>query len=294
MQTISINDFLDQSEIRHKSNPGNFNILRITEKDPCALRPIAYNRRSFYKINLLRGSYNIHFAEETYKVRKAAIFFANPLSPYNWIPNDGEHSGVYCIFNTDFFHNFGSLGAYSVFQQDGLKVFELEEEQFFRLDGIFKVIEDTHDSDNEHKYDLIRSKIYELLHFASKLSPQDSNVDRHNKTSTRIIKAFLDLLEQQFNTEIMPHGRILNRASDFAEALSVHPNYLNRILKGNMGSSTKQLIQERFLQEARLLLKHTDLDISEISHRLGFRELTHFSGFFKKHEGISPSMYRKV
>lgn len=294
MQTISINNFLDKSKIRSKSSPGNFTIVRITEKDPCALQPIPYNRRSFYKINLLKGSYNIHFAEETYKVRKNAIFFANPLSPYNWIPNEGEHSGVYCIFDTDFFHNFGSLDAYPVFQLDGLKVFELEEEQFLRLNGIFNEMEDTYDCDNEYKYDLIRSKIYELLYFASKLNSQKSNVDRHNKTSTRIIKAFLDLLEQQFNTAILPRPRILNRASVFAEALSVHPNYLNRILKGNMGSSTKQLIQERFLQEARLLLKHTDLDISEISHLLGFRELTHFSGFFKKHEGISPSLYRKV
>ncbi|WP_343657838.1 helix-turn-helix domain-containing protein [Chryseobacterium sp.] len=294
MQTININDFLDKSEIRHKLSPGNFNILRITEKDPCALQPIPYNRRSFYKINLLKGSYNIHFAEETYEIKKNAIFFANPLNPYNWIPNDGEHSGVYCIFDADFFHNFGSLGSYSVFQQDGLKVFELEEEQFFRLDNIFNEMEDTYDSHNEHKYDFIRSKIYELLHFASKLSPQKSNVDRHNKTSARIVKAFLDLLKEQFNKAIIPSGHILNRASDFAEALSVHPNYLNRILKVNMGSSTKQLIQERFLQEARLLLKYTDLDISEISHILGFRELTHFSGFFKKFEGISPSLYRKV
>ncbi|MEH6679807.1 MAG: helix-turn-helix transcriptional regulator [Sediminicola sp.] len=294
MRTIGINDFLDKSESRNERSLGNFNMLRITEKDPCALQPIPYDRRAFYKINLLKGSYTVHFAEETYKVRKNAIFFANPLSPYNWIPNDGEHSGVYCVFNTDFFHNFGSLGAYAVFQQDGVKVFELEEEQFFRLDHIFNEMQNTYDSDNGHKYDLIRSKIYELLHFASNLSPQKSNVDRHNKTSARIVKAFLDLLEQQFNTEIVPHGRILNRASNFAEALSVHPNYLNRILKRNMGSSTKQLIQERFLQEARLLLKHTDLTISEISHLLGFRELTHFSGFFKKCEGISPSMYRKV
>ncbi|QDW25202.1 helix-turn-helix domain-containing protein [Pedobacter sp. KBS0701] len=294
MQNVNITEFLDQSEIERKPSPGNFNIFWITEKDPCAIRPIPYNRRSFYKINLLIGSYNIHFAEETYNVRKAAIFFANPLSPYNWIPNDGEHSGVYCIFNADFFHNFGSLGAYSVFQQDGLKVFELEEEQLFRINNIFKVIQDAYDSGNEHKYDLIRSKIYELLHFASELSTENPNVERHNKSSTRMIKEFLALLEQQFNTEIKPRGRILNRASDFAEALSVHPNYLNRILKKNMGSSTKQLIQERFLQEARLFLKHTDLDVSEISHLLGFYELTHFSSFFKKWEGISPSAYRKV
>lgn len=173
-------------------------------------------------------------------------------------------------------------------------MFELEEEQLFRINNIFKVIQDAYDSGNEHKYDLIRSKIYELLHFASELSTENPNVERHNKSSTRMIKEFLALLEQQFNTEIKPRGRILNRASDFAEALSVHPNYLNRILKKNMGSSTKQLIQERFLQEARLFLKHTDLDVSEISHLLGFYELTHFSSFFKKWEGISPSAYRKV
>lgn len=294
MQTISINDFLGKSSVRHKSGPGNFNMLRITETDPCALQPIPYHRRSFYKINLIRGAYTIHFAEETYKVSKYAIFFASPLSPYNWIPNDGQHSGVYCIFNTDFFHHFGSLDAYSVFQHDGVKVFELQEEQFLRLDGIFNEMQDAYHSDDKHKYDLIRSKIYGLLHFASKLDTQKDNVFQHGRASARLTKTFLDLLEQQFNTAINPNGIILKTTFDFARALSVHPNYLNRILKENMGSSTKQLIQERFLQQARILLKYSDLDVSEISHALGFRELTHFSAFFRKHEGTSPSMYRKV
>ncbi|REA63579.1 AraC family transcriptional regulator [Dyadobacter luteus] len=294
MQTISINDFLEKSNVSHMSGPGNFNMLRINEKDPCALQPIPYHRRSFYKINLLRGSYDIHFAEETYKVSKYAIFFANPLSPYNWIPGDGAHSGVYCIFNTDFFHHFGSLQAYSVFQQDGVKVFELQEEQFFRLDGIFSEMQAAYQSDDKHKYDLIRSKIYELLHFASKLDTQKGNVFQHGRASARLVKAFLDLLEEQFDVAINPNGIILKTTFDFAAALSVHPNYLNRVLKENMGSSTKQLIQERFLQQARILLRYSDLDISQIAHMLGFRELTHFSAFFRKHERISPSMCRKV
>jgi len=294
MRTISINDFLEKSNIRHKSSPGDFNIIRITNKDPCALQPIPYNRRSFYKINLLRGSYNIHFAEETYIVRKNAIFFASPLRPYNWIPNDGEHSGVYCIFNSDFFHHFGSLDEYSVFQRDGLKVFELEEDQFLGLDRIFVEMDAICNSNDRHKYDVIRSKVYGILHFASKLDPQKNTVYRHSKASARLSKAFLDLLEQQFNTATSPNGVMLKTTYEFAEVLSVHPHYLNRVLKENMGSSTKQLIQERFLQQARILLKYSDLDISEISHLLGFRELTHFSAFFRKHQGTSPSMFRKV
>lgn len=44
---------------------------------------------------------------------------------------------------------------------------------------------------------------------------------------------------------------------------------------------------------SRSLLERTGLSVQEISDRLGFVDYHHFSGFFKKESGVSPSDYRK-
>jgi AraC-like DNA-binding protein len=54
------------------------------------------------------------------------------------------------------------------------------------------------------------------------------------------------------------------------------------------------VISERLLQEAKILLKHTDWNISEIAYSLGFEEPTHFNNFFKKNIQLTPRQFRTV
>jgi AraC-like DNA-binding protein len=63
-------------------------------------------------------------------------------------------------------------------------------------------------------------------------------------------------------------------------------------LKENTGKTTTDVISGRIAQEARLLLKQTDWNISEIAYSLGFEEVAHFSNFFKKQSGFSPLSFR--
>ncbi|MBQ3235320.1 MAG: helix-turn-helix transcriptional regulator [Clostridia bacterium] len=47
------------------------------------------------------------------------------------------------------------------------------------------------------------------------------------------------------------------------------------------------------IKKAKVLLKLEEITISEISEILGFTDVAYFSRFFKKHVGISPSIYAK-
>lgn len=49
----------------------------------------------------------------------------------------------------------------------------------------------------------------------------------------------------------------------------------------------------RRLALSQSLLERTVMPIQEISNRLGFMDYRHFSGFFRKETGMSPSCYRK-
>ena len=48
------------------------------------------------------------------------------------------------------------------------------------------------------------------------------------------------------------------------------------------------------VQEAHALLKHTTWNVAEISYSLGFEEPAHFSNFFRKRAGTTPSAARTV
>ena len=93
------------------------------------------------------------------------------------------------------------------------------------------------------------------------------------------------------NANVLHKMRI---ASDFASQLNVHVNHLNRAVKDTAEKTTSQIITERILQEAKILLKHSPWNVSEIAYALGFTETTHFNNFFKKHVQLSPLKFRSI
>ncbi|HLG40094.1 MAG TPA: helix-turn-helix transcriptional regulator [Chitinophagaceae bacterium] len=111
------------------------------------------------------------------------------------------------------------------------------------------------------------------------------------KASQRISAAFLELLEQQF--PIHKHHTIrLRSASQFAHHLNIHVNHLNKSIKGILNKTTTQVISERILKEAKILLRHDHLSVADIAYDLGFTETTHFCNFFRKHTRINPRKFR--
>ena len=134
----------------------------------------------------------------------------------------------------------------------------------------------------------------ELIHFALKLEPNAAvKVQSAHNAAQRIATLFLELLERQFPIDDN-HPRLeLRTASDFAKQLNVHVNHLNRAVKSTTDKTTTQLIRERILQEAKVLLKHSPWNVSEVAYSLGFGETTHFNNFFKKQLHISPLTFRQ-
>lgn len=104
----------------------------------------------------------------------------------------------------------------------------------------------------------------------------------------------MELLERQFPIDNAYRSISLRSASDFAEKLNVHVNHLNRSIKEASDKTTSQLIAERILQEAKILLKQTAWTVSEIAYALGFSEVTHFNNFFKKHVELSPIKFSNI
>ncbi len=273
---------------------GHFNIFRLEPYFEGKVKSIPYRRRDFYKVMLVKGQSQVHYADRVYEVKKQALSFSNPMVPYKWDHSHATLSGVYCIFNPHFFLDFPDVRKYEVFQPQGTHVFELTDEENKTVSKIFERIEAEFNSDYKYKYDLIRNLVLELVHFGIKLQPATVKKAQIGNASLRIASIFLELLERQFPIDETHTLIQLRTPSDFAEQLNIHVNHLNRALKEMTGKTTSQFISERLIHEAKILLRQSRWNVSEIAFALGFTEVTHFNNFFKKHQNLSPTQFRKT
>lgn len=270
---------------------GHFNVFRLEDFVATYKQCIPYSRKDFFKISLIIGKNQVHYADKTIAIDRQALLFANPQVPYDWEYLDEDQSGFFCIFTETFFSQFGNIREYPVFKPGGNPLFFLDDAQLEQIRSIYLRILAEIDSDYTYKYDVIRTLVFELIHAAQRMQPA-TVLYSNQSAATRIASIFMELLERQFPIE-SPVQRMKFRAPvDFAGQLSVHVNHLNRAVKDVIGKTTSQVIGERIVQEAKALLKHSDWNISEIGYSLGFEEPPHFVNFFRKHTQTTPRSFR--
>jgi len=300
MKTDSLDDFYQQTKELLPEDIGkeigHFNVFDIAEVTTRNREKptMPYNRRTYYKISLIKGHNIAEYADKTIEIKNNALLFATPKVPYNYVPQDQNQKGHFCIFTEEFLVKSKSgvaLDDLPIFRTGGYPVFELTPQEAKEINAIFQKIQKEILSGYAFKYDLIRNYVMELIHYGQKLQPT-TELYAANNAAGRVASLFIELLERQFPIE-NPHQRLsLRTAKDYAETLAVHVNHLNRVLKENTGKTTTDIIANRVTQEAKILLKQTDWNISEVAYSLGFEEVAHFSNFFKKQTTFTPIQFR--
>ena len=275
---------------------GHFNVFNTDDvRAKYKKKPyMPYNRRAYYKISLIIGRNRAEYADKVIDIEKSALLFATPKVPYHYIPQDDNQRGYFCIFTDEFLIKNKSgmvLDDLPIFRPNGYPVFQLSETEVAEIDAIFSKMHKELSSDYAYKYDLLRNYVMELIHYGQKLQPVTALYPTHT-ASARVSSLFIELLERQFPIESPQQKLNLRTAKDYAERLAVHVNHLNRVMKENTGKTTTDIITGRIIQEAKILLKQTNWNISEIAFSLGFEEVAHFSNFFKKQTTVTPVAFR--
>jgi AraC-like DNA-binding protein/mannose-6-phosphate isomerase-like protein (cupin superfamily) len=100
-------------------------------------------------------------------------------------------------------------------------------------------------------------------------------------------------LTNRFKELLFTEVRTRQRVGEYAAALHVTPNHLNKAVKGVTGKSPSRWIDETLVLEAKVLLHQTDLSVGEVAAALGLFDASYFSRLFKKHAGTTPVAFRK-
>jgi AraC family transcriptional activator of pobA len=277
-----------------KKDSGQFNVFELNDNEGGKFNCQSYNRKGYYKIALLTGHTRLFYVDKTLEFQENGLLFTNPNVPYSWEIIDQQQTGYFCVFTEAFFDQFNIIKESPMFKPGHTPLFELSKTQAQEITQVFQSMIAEISSDFAYKYDVLRTRILDLIYKALKMQPAANTQYHDSNGALRVTSLFTELLERQFPLDSSGQRMGLRHPADFALKLSVHVNHLNRSLKKVTGNTTSQLIAERIIQEARVLLKRTDWNISEIAWCLGFEELPHFINVFKRIERQTPKSFRKM
>jgi len=100
-------------------------------------------------------------------------------------------------------------------------------------------------------------------------------------------------LLQRFRQLMETHFRERWSVARYATELGIGPDRLHDLCSSKLERTPSVLIAERTIFEAKLLLRNSSATIEQISHRLGFKDPSHFSHFFSRMQQESPRTFRR-
>lgn len=231
---------------------------------------------------VLQIDFNEHIA------LKNKVFYIEKYKIINWLRLNNIE-GVMVQF-TDTFYNLIYTGNPKIKSDQTLlgdfppfvKV-ELDEEE--EWSSILKLLIQEYEKPSENSKEIICLSLKILMMFFRRkafIKGKLMIADRKKQ----LLNEFRKILNNKFSE--------LKTAKEFSQILNISPNYLNAICKDIYNKTVSEIIQERIMLEAKRLLSHTGLSISEISYKLGFKDNSYFGRYFKKVTGLPPEKFRVI
>lgn len=116
------------------------------------------------------------------------------------------------------------------------------------------------------------------------LTEMHRNEFRESENAAEAVKLVVSYINSNFSKNITN--------KELADLTGYHEYYLNRMFIKHTGIGMHKYILNLRMNRARFLILNTDLPFGLIAEKVGFNNSTHFSVYFKKEFGISPSEYR--
>jgi AraC-like DNA-binding protein len=172
-----------------------------------------------------------------------------------------------------------------VFRKSGKPFVVLTPKQASKLSVIFEYLLEEYNGNLNNKDEMIATKVLELLLQCDRYMT-DAEPEQSEDSYSELVDSFNELIQNNFKTE--------HSVQFYADALHMHPNHLNFLMKKYTGTTAKHTIADHIFLEAKHLLDSTSLTVKEIAYELGFPTPGCFSSFMKKMSKVSPSNYRRL
>lgn len=253
------------------------------------------HKHDFYLVMLVThgsGTHEIDFIN--YKVTPGSVFIMRPGQMHYW--KLSKDINGYVFFHSKTFFEEGNLKLqdypfYRSFQS--VPHIKLNSEALRELKNLMHTINIEHKNTKIFKQQSLQA-LTDLCYINISRNYKTSNREGNSpsKVKSRDNKTYLSKAIE-FETLIEKHFKELKSATDYASRLNISEKHLNRITRFCFNKTSTQLIAERIILEAKRLLIHTQLQVTQIAYELGYSDKSYFVRFFKKNAGKTPMGFLK-
>ncbi|MFY9150895.1 MAG: AraC family transcriptional regulator [Prolixibacteraceae bacterium] len=245
------------------------------------------HKHSFYMICLIRNGSGIHVVDfEEIEVLPNRLFIINPSQVHFWkLDSDTNISLVQfseSVLHYDILSSNDFLSSMSLFKRNYI---DLDNKQTEEILEVFLKLEKEANQNDNYSLKIIRGHLVVLSGLIGRLVNKTNKPDIFNQKEIKL-REFMRLVNKHYLAQ--------KSVIFYAGELNISANYLNMLTKQILGKSAGEVISQRVMLEAKRLLYHSALDISQIAFNLGFEDPSYFTRFFKKTVNTTPSVFREM
>lgn len=286
---LNIHHFGDEWKMNVGDFHHLFHINRVEEVLPKIKFPLQPHRKTVFDFFFLTEGHSIRSKGlHEYKFEKNTFFFlpAYQISTHEYISKEAK--GYFCHFDSEIFSklfpNNQLAEQFSFWQFSGEPLVEVNENIQQPIINILGRLLFEYETNKSLNTNLITA--YLLTLFTELSVFQKAQVNLPKNAALRVTEKYKNLLSQ--------HIYKTNKVADYASMLAITPDHLNKCVKVTIGRTSQELLADMIILEAKVLLKQTNLSISEIAFRFSETNPSDFTRFFKGKTGASPKEFRKI
>ena len=153
-------------------------------------------------------------------------------------------------------------------------------QQALRLGAVDFLLKPFHDGDLENAVIQLQNKLSQR-----RKPPEVRLQEIRSGAKTRYVQEAMDYIGKNCGSSELS-------VSQVAYALGLSEGHLSHLFKKETGSTVGSYLTRCRIQKAMGLLRQGKLKVYEIAEACGYRDITYFSGTFKKLVGLTPSEYQ--
>lgn len=247
------------------------------------------HRHDYYTVILIEQAAGEHLVDyQTYTFQPLEVYFISPGQVHQVVARTKPRGWVF-TFSRDFLVENNIPESFitniNLFQPFGESPpLKIDKVTFERLLDIIRQMQECLPMELSYRSRALGALLQLfLIHCNNSSNLNPTHLDEEN-SGVCILRDFKHLVDARYHQ--------WHKVNDYAAEVHLSPKYLSQTVKQFTGKSAKEFIQDRLVLEAKRLLLHTDLSVKEVAYKIGFEEPLHFSAFFKKKAGVSPSSFR--
>ena len=133
---------------------------------------------------------------------------------------------------------------------------------------------------------VVTALVAALMHHYDHLFRQQTDIQAATRSREQtIFDRFIQLVNQ--------HCRQQHQIGYYANRLCLTERYLGTVIRQTSGTTAKDWIDRALITQAKVLLRHSDKSVMQISENLDFPNPSFFSKYFKRLTGMTPGEYKK-